>query len=81
VEHSIRVERVFNLGEYKSLRVVAETVGISDEVWNDPVQLADVRSDLQSEIMASYALHMMTQEENLAELQKKDFKVLYAKYS
>ena len=56
MEHSLEIERIFNLGNYKSVHVKASTIGITDEQWNDDQDMNRVRSELALEILLNFAL-------------------------
>jgi hypothetical protein len=77
VEHRIVIERLYSLGNYQNVKVVAETSGIPDEFWNDTDKLSEIREQLQRELLASFAQHMLLTEEYRPKVQEKQFAEIY----
>ncbi len=77
MEHRIVIERLFKLGDYQNVKIIAETSAIPDEVWNDQELLASVRSSLEQEILASFAQHMLMMKANTEKFKASDYETVY----
>jgi hypothetical protein len=77
MEHRVVIERLFSLGSYQNIKIIAETSNISDDIWNDADQLKTVRDGLEQEILASYAQHMTLFLENREKIQSGKFEDIY----
>lgn len=56
MNHRLSIERLFSLGDYKNIKIIAETSDISDEDWSNPEVIAVLRKELVSEIYINFAL-------------------------
>lgn len=77
MQHRLVIERLFSLGNYSNIKIIAESSSIPDEVWNDADQLRVVRDALEQEVLAGYAQHMAMMEANKDIIAKRDFSTLY----
>lgn len=76
MEHTLKLERLFTLGDYKNLKVTCEIVGISQEDWDDVSRMNDLRSQLASEVLLGFAVEQMTEVELKDYIQGKQFENL-----
>lgn len=77
MEHRIVIERLYKLGDYQNIKIIAETSGIPDEVWEDADKLREVRDSLEQEVVASFAQHMLIMEANKDNFKSGNFQTVY----
>ena len=56
MEHSIKIDRLFTLGDYKNVHVSIETTGISDEDWENQNKMDQIRTDVALEVLMNFSL-------------------------
>ncbi len=71
--HKLAIKRIYNLGNYQNITLEVETSDIPDEIWNDGDRLATIRNDLQQEILASLAQHLLMRDQNQNALKTGDY--------
>lgn len=71
MNHRIVIERLFSLGQYKNIKIIAETNDIPDDVWENEVYLNNEREALASEIFANFTIYK-AMEKSLEDLIKEE---------
>ena len=75
--HRLVIERLFTLGDYKNIKIIAETDGIPDEVWNDADEMEKLRDRMTKELFASYARHMLMLGVNMEYIKTGSYEEMY----
>lgn len=78
--HSLKAERIFNLGEYKNIKVTAETTDIPDEVWESSEQMENIRKDLSLEIFMNFALNQEIATNNNEMFRNREWSLMYERF-
>lgn len=78
--HNLKVERIFNLGDYKNVKVAAETTDISDEDWIDPIRMDNIRKDLELEVYMNFALSQEIESNNREMFQNREWSLMYERF-
>ena len=75
--HRITVSRLFELGQYKNLRIEAETTDITDEQWNNPIEMDFIRSNLAQECFLNFFLSQELAHDNADGIGQRAWSELY----
>ena len=78
--HSLKVDRLFKLGEYQNIHIEAETSEIPDDYWIDPIMMENIRKDLQLEIFMNYALHREISQNNSETYNNQEWSLMYERF-
>lgn len=73
MNYTIKMERLFSLGDYKNIKVIVEATEIPDDKWNDVTQMNNLRSQLASEVLLGFAIEQMTETELAEYIKSRDF--------
>ena len=78
--HSLKIERIFNLGDYKNVKVTAETTDIPDDYWIDSVVMDNIRKDLELEVYMNFALSQEIESNNREMFQNREWSLMYERF-
>ncbi len=75
--HKLAVERIFPLGEYKNIKVIAESSDITDEEWSDLDKMSKIRLNLIEELLLNFSLHQEQTLSNVEAVKEGKWRILY----